>query len=83
MSDDAWLATEKAINAIIAVIQTASAKMDKSKNAIDLAEAIFKEMMNLENDPTKEALSVVKNELRLFFVMEELLQYFSNLEKSN
>ncbi len=66
MSDDAWNATNKAINAIITVIQTASAQMDQTKNAIDLAEAIFGEMMKFENDPTAEALSVVKNELRLF-----------------
>ena len=66
MSDDAWLATEKAINAIITVIQTASAWIDETKNAIDLAEAIFSEMMKLETDPSKEALSIVKSELRLF-----------------
>lgn len=66
ISDDAWNATNKAINAIITVIQTASSQMDDSKNAIDLAEAVFGEMMKLENDPTAVALSVVKNELRLF-----------------
>ncbi len=66
MSDDAWNATKKAINAIITVIQTASAQMDGTKNAVDLAEAIFGEMMKLESDPTVDALSIVKNELRLF-----------------
>ena len=66
MSDEAWNATKNAINTIITIIQTASANMDETKNAVDLAESIFGEMMKLENDPAIEALSIVKSELRLF-----------------
>ena len=65
MSDEAWQTAKVAINQIISVIQTAATKMDQSNNAVDLAEAIFNEMMALESDPTVDALSVVKNELRL------------------
>ena len=41
--------------------------MDESKNAIDLAEAIFDYMSKLDRDPVGEALTLVKEETRQLF----------------
>lgn len=64
MSDEVWQAARKAINEIIATIQTAAEGMDESKTSIDLSEAIFNEMLKKPDDPTGKALSLLKNEVR-------------------
>jgi hypothetical protein len=67
MSDDAWQVIRNAMNATIAMIQSASEKMKPEDNAVDLSSAIFKEMMEQKEDHIGMALSFVKNEIRQSF----------------
>lgn len=64
MSDEAWKKTKAAINEVIMLIQTSAERMTDKSSSIDLAEAIFADMIKLNNDPTAEALKLLKAEAR-------------------
>ncbi len=67
MSDLAWVKVRATVNDIVTAVQDSSQKMDETKNAIDLAEAIFDYMIKLDRDPVGEALTLVKEEARQLF----------------
>lgn len=67
MSDLAWAKIRTTVNEIVTAVQESAQKMDESKNAIDLAEAIFDYMSKLDRDPVGEALTLVKEETRQLF----------------
>lgn len=64
MSDEVWKKTKTAINEVIALIQTSAERMTDKSSSIDLAEAIFADMIKQNNDPTAEALKLLKAEAR-------------------
>lgn len=67
MSDEAWTKVRTTVNEVVSAVQESAQRMDESKNAIDLAEAIFDYMIKLDRDPVGEALLLVKNETRHLF----------------
>lgn len=67
MSDEGWQVIRNAMNTTIALIQTASEKMEPEHTAVDLSSAIFNEMMQQNENAIDIALSFVKNEIRQSF----------------
>lgn len=67
MSDEVWEKVRTTVNEIVTAVQESAEKMDEKKSAIDLAEAIFSYMIQLNRDPIGEALTLLKKETRYLF----------------
>ncbi|MFY0591272.1 hypothetical protein [Roseivirga sp.] len=67
MSEEVWSKVRVTVNDIVTAVQDSALKMDESKSAIDLAEAIFAYMISMDRDPVGEALSMVRNETQHLF----------------
>ncbi|MES2731506.1 MAG: hypothetical protein V4714_07145 [Bacteroidota bacterium] len=67
MSDLAWGAIKGAMEEVIMLINTSSANLPAEAGSLDLARAVFDNIMTLDLDPTGKALKVVKDEIRQVF----------------
>ena len=67
VSDAAWEQTKMAIEEITVLINNSSKGMTAENSSLDLAKAIFENMMKQDADPVNEALRIIKNEIREFF----------------
>ena len=64
MSEQAWQAVVQAKEEMIALINNSSDGLSKDAPAIELAKAIFQNVLNSENDIVTARLRVVKDEVR-------------------
>ena len=64
LSDEAWDRIRGTMNEVISLIQEASVQIGPDKNSIDLSEAIFKLMMQREQDVISQTLKFLKHEVR-------------------
>jgi len=67
LTDHAWGNVKMAVEEVTLLINNSSTGLTEDNSAIELAKAIFENMMKLEKDPVSDALKVVKNEIREFF----------------
>lgn len=67
LTDQAWESVKMAVEEVTVLINNSSAGLTEDNSAIELAKAIFENMMQLDKDPVSDALKVVKNEIREFF----------------
>ncbi|MDN5203440.1 hypothetical protein QQ008_18785 [Fulvivirgaceae bacterium BMA10] len=67
MSDEAWELVRSAMEEIIATINEASGQMTDDAKSVDLAKKIIDLMMNKPTDPVRDALKMLKNEIRVSF----------------
>ena len=64
LSDEVWEKICSTMNEVCSAIQVAARQMDDQKTSTDLAAAVFDYMIKLNRNPTKEALGMLKSELR-------------------
>ena len=64
MSDDAWKHVKDAMENIVSVINNSAQVVPSDSKAIDLAKVIVEVLMQLQKEPTEEALQFIKNEIR-------------------
>jgi len=64
MSDDAWKHVKDAMENIVSVINNSAQIVPADAKAIELARVIVEVLMQLQTEPTAEALQFVKNEIR-------------------
>lgn len=67
MSDEAWLAVRKSMEDIVGIINKAAEQTPSDARGIELAKKIFDGLLQLNQDPVSNALTVVKNEIRVVF----------------
>lgn len=67
LTDSAWESVKMAVEEVTVLINNSSTGLTEESSAIDLAKAIFENMMQLDKDPVNDALKMVKNEIREFF----------------
>lgn len=67
MSDEAWLAVRKSMEDIVSIINTAGEQTPSDARGIELAKKIFEGLLQLSQDPVNQALTFVKNEIRVVF----------------
>ncbi len=67
VSDLAWESTKMAVEEVTVLINNSSQGLTEENASIDLAKAIFENMMKNEKDPVIESLRVIKTEIRQFF----------------
>jgi hypothetical protein len=64
MSDEAWKHVKDAMENIVSVINNSAQVVPGDAKAIDLAKVIVEVLMQLQKEPTEDALLFVKNEIR-------------------
>lgn len=64
MSDEAWKHVKDAMENIVSVINNSSQIVPGDAKAIDLAKVIVDVLMQLQKEPTEDALQFIKNEIR-------------------
>lgn len=64
MSDEAWKQVKDAMENIVSVINNSAQIVPADAKAIDLAKVIVEVLMQLQKEPTEDALQFVKNEIR-------------------
>jgi len=64
MSDDAWKHVKDAMENIVSVINNSAQVVSGDAKAIDLAKVIVEVLMQLQKEPTEDALQYIKNEIR-------------------
>ncbi len=67
VSDLAWERTKMAVEEVTVLINNSAERLADEGTSIDLAKAIFENMMNKNQDPIHESLRVIKEEIRQFF----------------
>ncbi len=67
LSDAAWNLVKSTTEDVIGIISGASQFVAPDAKGIDLAKAIFNELVNRNEDPTLATLKFVKNEIRKVF----------------
>jgi hypothetical protein len=67
LTDQAWNSVKMAVEEVTVLINNSSSGLTEENSAIELAKAIFENMMKLEKDPVSDALTIVKDEIREFF----------------
>jgi len=67
LTDQAWESVKMAVEEVTVLINNSSEGLTEENTAIELAKAIFENMMHLEKDPVSDALKIVKDEIREFF----------------
>jgi len=67
MSDESWNLTKKAMEEIVAVINTAAGSLEGEGSSLDLSKKIFEQMMEKNSDPVSIALTQMKDEIRQIF----------------
>lgn len=67
MSDQAWSLTKQAIEETISLINTSAQHIAPDAPSIELAKAIFENLIRREEAPNDVALRVLKDELRVLY----------------
>ncbi|TAG55855.1 MAG: hypothetical protein EAZ27_06175 [Cytophagales bacterium] len=67
MSDEAWLQIRKAMEDIVGIINSAAELVPNDSRGIELAKKIFENLLSRTQDPVFQALTYVKNEIRIVF----------------
>lgn len=67
MSDEAWGAIKSAMEEVAMLINTSAAALKTEATSIDLARAVFDTIINQNLNPTAQALSFIKAEIRQIF----------------
>lgn len=67
MSDGAWSQIKKSTDEIMSVINHAANRLSPDARGIELAKAIFDEMLKWEEEPTSVTLRSLKSEIRQVF----------------
>ncbi|MEH0156284.1 hypothetical protein V6R21_19190 [Limibacter armeniacum] len=67
VSDTAWEMVRTAQENMVSLIKEASVDIDPEAPSIELAKRIFEKVMEMQQEPTAEALRVLKNEIRTLF----------------
>lgn len=67
MSDESWNLIKKALEEIVAVINTSASNLNGEGSSLDLSKTIFEMMMQKEQDPVHVALTHMKDEIRQIF----------------
>lgn len=67
MSNEAWAKVENSVENTITLINEVSAKMGASNSSVDLAKNIFDRMVKENLEPSEQALTFLKSEIRELF----------------
>ncbi len=67
MSDESWLQVRKAMEDIVGIINSAAEQTPNDSRGIELAKKIFENLLSRTQDPVYQALTYVKNEIRIVF----------------
>ena len=67
MTDETWESVKMAVEEVSLLINNASEGLTEENSSIDLAKVTFENMIKDDKDPVKDALRLVKNEIREFF----------------
>jgi hypothetical protein len=67
MSDEAWGSIKSAMEEVVMLINTSAAELKTEASSIDLARAVFDTIINQNLNPTANALSFIKAEIRQIF----------------
>jgi len=67
MSDNAWAQIKRSTDEIMSVINHAANRLSPEAKGIELAKAIFDEILKWEEEPTATTLRILKSEIRQVF----------------
>ena len=67
ISDEAWTLTKNAIEEITSLVNTSAQRLNPEAPGIELARAIFEQLIERNEDPTERAQKVLKDEIRILF----------------
>lgn len=67
MSDDAWEMTKKATEEMILLINNSTLGLDENDNGLALSKRILENAMQLDVNPSKDAIAFIKEEMKQFF----------------
>ena len=67
MSDQAWQLTKQAIQDVTTIVNKAAEKVSGDARGIELAKAIFEDIVALNHDPMGNAQIFIKNEIRQLY----------------
>jgi hypothetical protein len=69
MSDQAWAMVKNAMNETVALINWSARDLAPNSPALELSKRIFEVIIEKNVNPSDEALRVIKQEIRLNFMM--------------
>ena len=69
MSDEAWTVVKNAMNETVALINLSARELAPELPAFELSKRIFEVIMEKNINPSDEALSIIKKEIRENFIM--------------
>jgi hypothetical protein len=69
ISDEAWTVIKNAMNETVALINLSAQNLAPELPAFELSKRIFEVIMEKNINPSNEALSVIKKEIRANFMM--------------
>ena len=69
MSDEAWTVVKNAMNETVALINLSARDLSPEASSLELSKRIFEVIMDKNINPSEEALTVIKREIRENFMM--------------
>ena len=69
MSDEAWTMVKNAMNETVALINLSARELAPEAPALELSKRVFEVVMEKNVNPSDEALRVIKQEIRVNFMM--------------
>ena len=67
MSDQAWTMVKNAMDEVVAIINASSSSLPPELRGIELARAIFENLVQKNEDPVSKALKFIKKEIQQVF----------------
>jgi hypothetical protein len=68
MSHEAWEKTRKAMNDVMALVNTSASEISTDGPSINLTKKIFEKVINENQQPTAEAIKFLKDEIQAMFM---------------
>jgi hypothetical protein len=68
MSHEAWEKIRKAMNDVVALVNTSATEIDSNSASINLSKKIFEKVISENQQPTMEALKFLKEEIQTMFM---------------